>query len=234
MDLKLEALKHYFNEGNDFEIFPTVGGVNNYCDHVKLSNGDRYVLRIYNNGCDYPRVNFEHHVLLELAKSSKLSSKVPVPILSKDGKSHVLLSNGTEATLFEYIPGELPKKTRARDIGRASGELVTALATISITDVSPNPRFCDLYKAHHATTREIVFEEIKKPAFDITPTARKYINLLVEEILAIELVIAHLHTVGLPVQLIHADLHYDNVLCDGDSVSGLLDFEFSVHDWRGI
>ena len=41
-------------------------------------------------------------------------------------------------------------------------------------------------------------------------------------------------TLSLPIQLIHADLHYDNVLVDGDRVSGLLDFEFSVHDWRGI
>ena len=42
-----------------------------------------------------------------------------------------------------------------------------------------------------------------------------------------------MQSLDLPVQLIHADLHYDNVLVDGDSVSGLLDFEFSVHDWRG-
>ena len=41
-----------------------------------------------------------------------------------------------------------------------------------------------------------------------------------------------METLELPVQLIHADLHYDNVLCDGERVSGLLDFEFSVHDWR--
>ena len=36
-------------------------------------------------------------------------------------------------------------------------------------------------------------------------------------------------------QLIHGDLHYDNVLCDPDTsrVSGLLDFEFCAFDWRG-
>ena len=44
---------------------------------------------------------------------------------------------------------------------------------------------------------------------------------------------AHMETLSLPVQLIHADLHYDNVLVHEERVSGLLDFEFSVHDWRG-
>lgn len=163
-----------------------------------------------------------------------MSFRVPTPLKAKtDGSTHVKLSNGTEATLFEYIPGELPKKTRAREIGRASGELVEALAKVNITKTSPNPRFCDLYKAHHATSREIFFSEIAKPVFDANPTTRKYIDLLAEEVRNIEIKIAHMQTLNLPIQLIHADLHYDNVLCDGPVVSGLLDFEFSVHDWRG-
>jgi Ser/Thr protein kinase RdoA (MazF antagonist) len=40
----------------------------------------------------------------------------------------------------------------------------------------------------------------------------------------------------LPQQIIHGDLHYDNVLCDaatGD-VTGLLDFEFCTMDWRAM
>lgn len=63
MELKLEALGNFFDNLNDLEIFPTVGGVNNYCYHVKLNTGERYVLRIYNNGCDYPRVGKTVHTL---------------------------------------------------------------------------------------------------------------------------------------------------------------------------
>jgi len=37
-----------------------------------------------------------------------------------------------------------------------------------------------------------------------------------------------------PMQLIHGDLHYDNVLVDGGKVSGLLDFEFAAEDWRAM
>ena len=243
--LKLEALSFFLPNLDNIEITPTVGGVNNYCHHILLydkPNGsviDRFVLRVYNNGLDRPRVDFEHGVLqklLDLSKTSfPLSFKIPTPVVSiKDNKStHVILSNGYEATLFEYIPGVLPKKSFAQDIGRASGELVTALSKIDVTNTSPNPRFCDLYKAHHATTREIFFSEISKPVFDKDATTRKYIDLLAKEVLEIEKVIVKLNTGNLlPMQLIHADLHYDNVLCDGDIVSGLLDFEFSVHDWR--
>ena len=103
--LKREALSFYFPSLDGIEIWPTVGGVNNYCDHVRI-NGDRFVLRIYNNGKDYPRIIFEHKVLLELLKTSSLSCRIPTPIKSlKDGLTHVRLSNGFEATLFEYIPG---------------------------------------------------------------------------------------------------------------------------------
>ena len=106
--LKHEALSFYFPSLDGIEIWPTVGGVNNYCDHVKLANGERFVLRIYNNGKDYPRIIFEHKVLLELLKTSSLSCRIPTPIKSiKDGLTHVRLSNGFEATLFEYIPGRI-------------------------------------------------------------------------------------------------------------------------------
>ena len=39
---------------------------------------------------------------------------------------------------------------------------------------------------------------------------------------------------GLPSQLIHGDLHYDNVLVNDGKVSGLLDFEFAMYDWRAM
>jgi len=40
----------------------------------------------------------------------------------------------------------------------------------------------------------------------------------------------------LPMQLIHGDLHYDNVLVaeTQDRVSGVLDFEFAAYDWRAM
>jgi homoserine kinase type II len=41
---------------------------------------------------------------------------------------------------------------------------------------------------------------------------------------------------ALPEQLIHGDLHYDNVLIDPSTnkVTGLLDFEYCAFDWRAM
>jgi len=234
-ELRYEALNLILGNSESVHIAPTSGGVNNICDYVTTPSGQKYVLRIYNNGRDSVRVDFEHKVLDALLNSNQdLSFRLPTSVASKaTGQRHVILSNGAEATLFEFIPGELPKKTRVREIGRATGELVSALGRVHVDMKSPNPRFSDLFKAHHATTSEIFFSEMKKPQFDITPDTRKYADLLCDEVREILLKVDYMQTLNLPIQLIHADLHYDNVLVDGDMVSGLLDFEFSVHDWRG-
>ena len=56
------------------------------------------------------------------------------------------------------------------------------------------------------------------------------------EVEAMEASLGRLQALGLPRQLVHADLHYDNVLCDEASgeVTGLLDFEFCAFDWRAM
>jgi Ser/Thr protein kinase RdoA (MazF antagonist) len=157
-------------------------------DYITTADGNKYVLRIYNNGRDSVRVDFEDRVLSALlASGGDLSFSVPTAIPSViDGRKHVMLSNGAEAILFKFIPGELPKKRWAREIGRASGELVAAMGKISVDMKSPNPRFSELYKAHHATTRDNFFEELKKPCFDVSTYVRKYVDLLAEEVLEIE------------------------------------------------
>jgi Ser/Thr protein kinase RdoA (MazF antagonist) len=171
-----------------YSIQPTKGGVNNIMDYITTADGKKYVLRIYNNGRDSVRVDFEDRVLSALiTNGGDLTFSVPTAIPSMiDGRKHVLLSNGAEAILFEFIPGELPKKRWVREIGRASGELVAAMGRVTVDVKSPNPRFCELFKAHHATTRENFFEELKKPCFDVSPNVRKYVDLLGQEVLEIE------------------------------------------------
>ena len=190
MSLRYEALELILGKelSTDVVIAPTSGGVNNIMDYVTTKDGKKYVLRIYNNGRDSVRVDFEDRVLTALiTHGGKLSFSVPTAVPSiVDGKKHVLLKNGAEAILFEFIPGELPKKSRVRVIGRASGELVAALGKVTVDMKSPNPRFCELYKAHHATTRDVFFEEVKKQAFDVSENVRKYTDLLCNEVLEIE------------------------------------------------
>eukprot|EP01091_Cochliopodium_minus_P017411 TRINITY_DN6812_c0_g1_i1.p1 TRINITY_DN6812_c0_g1~~TRINITY_DN6812_c0_g1_i1.p1 ORF type:complete len:135 (-),score=40.03 TRINITY_DN6812_c0_g1_i1:608-1012(-) len=107
-----ESLSRYLNIENfeDIKLEPTTGGLNNISIYVEeKSEKRRYILRIYKNGFNSFRIQFEHDILTQLS-NMKLSFEVPKPILSKEEKkSFVKLSNDHDASLFEYIEGDLPK-----------------------------------------------------------------------------------------------------------------------------
>ena len=156
--VSVEAAARFLPD-NDLKFSPTSGGVNNIVQYVETGSGHKYVLRIYNNGLNSARVNYEHEILRQL-RPKKLSFKLPTTIPDlKTGKAHVVLSNGAEASLFELIPGVLPKLTRVREIGRASGELNHAMADVIIKDQKcPTPPYYELFKVHHAVTRELFYQ----------------------------------------------------------------------------
>eukprot|EP01039_Chlorochromonas_danica_P004228 gene4228-4645_t len=229
----LEEAASKFLVANTYHFTPTTGGVNNVVRYIETDNGHQYILRVYNNGNDSYRVRFEHAILQQLSQMN-LSFKIPTTVPSLESAApHVLLSTGAEASLFEIIPGKLPKLTLVKEIGRASGELTTAMAKVSLDMTSPNPPYYDIYKVHHAVTREKFMERVASSDFDgVRPT----MNELIQELEAIEKLSHELLSLKLPQQLIHGDLHYDNVLVldQEGAISGLLDFEFCALDWRAM
>eukprot|EP01041_Mallomonas_annulata_P005582 gene5582-11242_t len=230
VELSTEAAKCFLNY-DEFKFAYCSGGVNNVVQFLETPKGEKFVLRIYNNGFNTDRVEYEHEVLNQVRKIPT-SFKVPsfLPNL-KDGLTHIRLSNGAEACLCELIPGTLPKLSSARPIGRACGELVRVMENMHIDRESPNPKYFDIYKAHHATTRENFYEYVATNALDV---CREPINYLTHVLSYLELRLVLWKEQKLPEQLIHADLHYLNVLVEDDKVSALLDFEFAVRDWRAM
>eukprot|EP01031_Cornospumella_fuschlensis_P032415 gene32415-39197_t len=227
----LEEAAAKFLPSNTYRFEPTTGGVNNVVRYIETGDGNRYILRVYNNGNDSHRVRFEHAILQQLS-AMNLSYKIPTTVPSiESGSSHELLSNGAEASLFQIIPGKLPKLTMVKEIGRASGELNAAIAKVKLDMRSPNPPYYDLYKVHHAVTREKFLEVVGSSDFD---AIRDVTNELLGELNKIEALAQRLLDLKLPQQLIHGDLHYDNVLVTEEGVSGLLDFEFCAFDWRAM
>jgi Ser/Thr protein kinase RdoA (MazF antagonist) len=227
-----EAVEKFLAKG-DYHFSPTIGGVNNIVKHLEDNMGKHFILRLYNNGNDSNRVKFEHEVLSHL-KEMDFPFEIPSPLPCKDGTNatHAVLSNGAEASLFHVIPGSLPKLTAVREIGVASGILNSAMATIWLSTAPPNPPYYDLYRVHHAVTRELFFDMIRSESFD---SVRAATDELCREIVVLEELISKLLSLNLPQQLIHGDLHYDNVLVHHDGqVSGLLDFEFCAMDWRAM
>jgi len=225
--LATEAVSKFYKNAAEVKITPTSGGVNNVVQYLTFPDGSKKILRVYNNGLNTKRVVFEHAVLAELGKQA-LSFEVPRMVPSLDGKTtHVTLSNGAQACIVEVIKGGLPKLSCVRDIGRASGELNTAIGKVVVPkELCPTPPYFELFKVHHAITADKFYKEINGPSFD---GVRPFADKMVKEIREMEALIAK---VTLPSVLIHGDLHYDNVLCLDGKVTGLLDFEFCSFDWR--
>ncbi|GIL44285.1 hypothetical protein Vafri_1797 [Volvox africanus] len=231
--LRDEALSYFF-DSSDLKTTPTTGGVNNVVQYVETSNGERYILRIYNNGNKSEKVRFEHEILGQLAQQ-QLSFQVPRALSSKAGRPHELLSNGAEACIFHIIPGTLAKTTSPEEVGRATGELCSAMGKVRVDNMkAPIPPYFELFKVHHAIggDADVFYREVaNNPDFN---ACREAIDFLVSEIRKIEEKLALYLQQDLPMQLIHGDLHYDNVMVVEDTVSGLLDFEFCAYDWRAM
>mmetsp|Transcript_18166 Transcript_18166/g.25853 ORF Transcript_18166/g.25853 Transcript_18166/m.25853 type:complete len:415 (-) Transcript_18166:57-1301(-) len=238
-DLAMEALALFLEKNNVTNMTPTTGGVNNIVQYVDLASGKRQLLRIYNNGFDTQKVKFEHELLKELNQMQKItgnsfSFQVPNFLPSKQGSTMARLSNGAEACMCEFIEGALPKLTCVREIGRASGELNTALAKVTAVDksmcnVAP---YWKIWDVHHAVTRENFIETLQGPDFQTSNDLLDVAKRILAETMAI--VDKCQGYQSLPTQLIHGDLHYDNILVQDGKVTALLDFEFASFDWRAM
>lgn len=65
-ELAWEAIRKFVDETEVIAMEPTKGGVNNIVQYITLKSGKKLLLRIYNNGFDTPKVEFEHELLRQL------------------------------------------------------------------------------------------------------------------------------------------------------------------------
>jgi Ser/Thr protein kinase RdoA (MazF antagonist) len=112
------------------------------------TGGKTFVLRVYNNGNQTDHVEYEHELLKQLhAQAPDLSFALPkfFPAKGGDGRTFAEVSNGAQACLCDVIPGVLPKTTNPEILGRAAGELSTALETVKIDLKAPTPPYFDIW-----------------------------------------------------------------------------------------
>lgn len=234
-ELAMEAISLFIDETQVTSLQPTTGGVNNFVQYVNLSSGNRLILRIYNNGFDTPKVVFEHQLLRHLNDQQKFSFQLPKFLPSKEGSTMARLSNGSEACMCDWIHGTLPKLTCVREIGRASGELSAALSNkvygLDETITGNVAPYWKIWDVHHAVTKQSVHRFLLESVElnDVRDVALR----MWSETLAIADK-CQVYQSSLPSQLIHGDLHYDNVLVEDGKVTAILDFEFAAFDWRAM
>jgi Ser/Thr protein kinase RdoA (MazF antagonist) len=234
-DASLEEAANLYFPGRTFTFASTSGGVNNVVVYLNVNEqpglaAERHILRVYNNGENTARVRYEHAVLLELSAvtaSSPLSFKVPVPARAPNGGTFVTLRSGAEAALFELVPGRLPKMTCTRAIGRASGELTAAMGRVTVPFPSPTAPYWDVYAVHRSVTRDNFHQTVASSAF---AGVREPTDFLVDSLHVVEASIERLRALQLPEQLIHGDLHYDNLLVDDSGTPTIL-LDVSLPGW---
>ena len=149
-DAELRMTCEAFAPGGEFTLSDTSGGVNNHVRYVDCENGERFVVRLYNNGRETERVAFEHAVLRAVeprVAACDLGFVVPRALEAKDGSGarYVVLPSGDCGSVFELIPGSLPKTRFADAVGEATAALskcmeeaerdVRAVAPVSPTSV---------------------------------------------------------------------------------------------------
>ena len=202
----LEAASNFFPSTDGFAFTRCTGGVNNKTFYCDTPSRRRYVLRIYNNGNNLPRVIYEH-ALISLLKDVKFSFSVPqfLPSL-KDSASFSTLSSGAHTCCAHLIEGVAATNEAARAIGFATAELVTKMAGLPSVAAPPaNPLYRNFYDAHHSITREAFFKCALGPDFD---HVREPMAYLVSEIEKTEALIEKIVALvpPLPQQFINADL----------------------------
>jgi homoserine kinase type II len=214
------ALRHWSLTAATLERVPQ--GQNNDTYLVTAHDGE-FVLRVYRNTAEVARVRDEHDLLGALALQD-LPFAVPVPQRTTEGDTLAVLESADGprlATLFARIPGE-PAKLIPRDArlaGRALAQLDLALARLdrpvrapaTIRDVHP------LVLDPIAALDELDLGERHAAARAILERAEESHTAL---------------AASLPLQIIHGDFAYLNVLIHDGKMSGMLDFEFASADIR--
>ncbi|WP_336786500.1 phosphotransferase [Paenibacillus sp. MMO-177] len=230
-DIEIAALIEQYRFDADWKVVPGDSGMNNTTRMIKAGD-DRYVLRVYNNHRDKDIVTLEHHVLFVLYRQQP-GFKVPVPVENRSGDTISFAQDGALAALYRYIPGERPtvhKKAHIRSLGQTAARVSKALRGMTI---SHKPIY-DPYYLLEETYSTLIQNELSaimqssEPFISKADKAAVIVNQLKKLSGSLQAV------KELPHQWIHGDLNFSNTVADGESIIGVLDFEFCTIDVRAM
>src|SRR5437764_6850677 len=96
-----------------WRLSPLSGGTNNLVWRAETADGERYVLRLFPDLTQLPRLRYEA-ALLGALSNENLPFRLPLPIRTHGGESIAFLEQEAEvlacATLLPYLPGEHPDR----------------------------------------------------------------------------------------------------------------------------
>ena len=174
-------------------------------NYFVTAGGNRYVLTLFEK-LTASELPFYLNLMAHLADHGLPSAR---PVADRDGS---LLNplNGKPASLVAFLPGKdvsAPNLAQCAEVGRVLARVHVAGQSFGMR--MDNPRGASWWKR--------VMPEL------LPFLARDAAALLTSEIAFHD---QHPHA-GLPAGAIHADLFRDNVLLEGDTISGVIDFYFA-------
>jgi homoserine kinase type II len=203
------------------ELVRSAFGMSNESYFVKTAAGE-HVLRVY-VAKPLPGIRFEHEVLRRLTQA-ELPFRTPRPLPTVAGETVALdVDSARHCALFPRIPGEILDDANTADLARvgdAFARLDLALAGIEPTDL-PAPTFGgDLTALHPAVTDLTDLDDV------LGGQGRAMVERAAESAAPIY--------ASLPMQLIHGDFSFGNVLVRASRVRGIVDFEYAGRDVRAM
>ncbi len=203
------------------ELTRAHGGISNETWFVRSEAGE-HVLRLYVHRRS-EAIRFEHEILRKLS-AADLTFRVPKPLETEAGDTLAIdVDSARQAALFPRIEGEHLDDDDAAGVARAAAAFAAldmALGSIDRTDIVASAFSGDLRAVHPAITDLAQIEEIAGSA------AREFTESAAENATAIYR--------SLPMQLIHGDFSFGNVLVRTGRVRGVLDFEYAGRNVRAL
>jgi homoserine kinase type II len=210
-EAEADAFLREYSVGALERLIPISGGVTN-SNYIVTTARAKAVLTILETIPEGEELSF---YLETMRKADEGGVPAPAPFPRKDG-SYVGTLRGKPAVLCSFLSGEIPRRVgnaHMQALGEALGRF--HVAARGIQGAPPNgwgPAGC-----------ESVHRRLR-------PAIRAY-DARVEETVAEELsYLAERMPKDLPQGVIHGDLFPDNVLFDGERLTGMLDFYFACRD----
>lgn len=217
-----------------WRLSPLSGGTNNLVWRAETADGERYVLRLFPDLTQLPRLRYEA-ALLRALSNGDLPFRLPLPIKTHSGESIAFLEQGAEtlafATLSPFLPGERPDRNDpalAPPAGAAMAVLDNALA--ALPEIAAPAGFERTF-SYRGLVRG--YAPIPDPlaAVERLPIERTKARQL-QNILASALEEVSDLYVRLPQQLLHLDYGPANIFMADRRVAAVFDFEFASIDLR--
>jgi homoserine kinase type II len=219
-----------------WSLLPLSGGTNNLVWRAEAADGERYVLHLFPDLTQFPRMSYEAALLRDLSNID-LPFRLPLPIKTHNGEDIAFLEHKAEtlafAILSPFLPGERPDRNDpalAQSGGTAMAVLDNALVAlpkiVTPAGFEPTLSFGDLVLGHAAVSDPFVAVKRLPIEHDKARQIQRILASVSQEV-------TDLYT-RLPQQLLHLDYDPANIFMEEQRVTAVFDFEFAGIDLRAM